>query len=557
MTDRYYYFATLEDAVSLSASHSSDYSQVCLDYISGSAISGALASLLYREGCIPEDVLNRVFQNNEAIFSNCLPLNPDAENRLHVVLPAPSSLHYEKGTKEGTSPYLNPLVARPDGKQLKQVRSGYLDSSGKKRSVERESITRTAIDPRTLGAREGQLFTLNFIKAGKVFWGFIDIPENTIPAEVMKNFLNSSARIGKSRSSEFGRVRFSLMDPESRSNAENILENPESRNDELYLWCLSDTEFINTETAQNTWTPQFSNLWIAGIPDDTGVYVPEKSFIRTGRLRYFNRKRNGHDSEKMVVKRGSVICFRLKAPISPDHLKEISKKGIGLSRHQGLGRVVVNPDFLIREKIDPNTAAALFKDLPLNAPQVPTAGKFELAEYEYLTAFAERKETAKTDSADYDAEGRRIQEAIISIYIASREYSNSYDTDQYGRKVEDSGKHGPSPSQWSVIRQMVIKCADPDSTVLDRSSDLFRDIAAKLAAENQRESARSGWDAHFVIFDGKKGITNTNTTFAAEFQSIIQGKTLGSLRKALDVLKSYPLSKLAELKTGSKELKDR
>jgi CRISPR-associated protein Csx10 len=556
MTDRYYYFATLVDGVSLSASHSSDYAQVCLDYIAGSAVSGALASSLYRKNTLDTNILNRVFQNNEAVFSNCLPLQecqPADKNggeNLHVVLPAPSCLHYEKGTQEGESDFLNPAIQDPGKTQLKQVRSGYLDSTAQKFSVTRNAITRTAIDPLTQGAKDGQLFTLNFINAGAVFWGYIDIPENTIPRNVMEDFLQSEVRIGKSRSSEFGRVKFSLMDEKSQKSVAGILETPASRDGELYLWCLSDAEFINTETAQSTWEPQFSNLWLPGLSKDDGTFDPEKSFIRTGRIRLFNRKRNGHDSEKMVIKRGSIIRFTLKKPLDTKQLQELSQRGIGLSRHQGLGRVLVNPAFLSEERIKPGSDNALFPDLPLTLLKA-APDKTCLQDYDYLVKFAERCKSQGDEFLKYDDEGQAIMKGIVSIYTASRAYSNSFDTDQYGQTVTDPGRYGPSLSQWSVIRDMVIRCSDASGVMLDDSSAIFKKISAKLRDENQREAARTGWDTHFT-FAGK-----TNTTFAAEFEGLIKNKPLGALRKALEALKNYDMSKLVGLREDTGEFLDR
>lgn len=550
MTDRYYYFATLEDAVSLSASHSSDYAQVCLDYIAGSAVAGALASRLYREKTLDANTLNRVFQNNEAVFSNCLPLQEDEKykenGKLHVVLPAPSCLHYEKGAQQDEADFMNPALQDPGKTQLKQVRSDYLGSNAKKHSVTRNAITRTAIDPVTQGAKEGQLFTLNFINAGTVFWGYIDIPENTIPGNVMEDFLKSEVRIGKSRSSEFGRVRLSLMDEESRKSVQAILENPASRDSELYLWCLSDAEFINTDNAQSTWEPQFSNLWLPGLSADDGTFDPEKSFIRTGRIRLFNRKRNGLDSEKMVIKRGSIIRFKLKEPLSPEHLRELSLRGIGLSRHQGLGRVLVNPAFLSEKMVDHNNPNALFQDLPLTLPKTDPDPSC-LEDYKYLTKFAEMCKKHGEELLKYDNDGQTILEGIVSIYTASRIYNNSFDTDQYGQEVTDPGRYGPSLSQWSVIRDRVIQCPEPSSTILDDRSGIFREISNKLCNENHRETARAGWDTHFTF--AKK----TNTTFAAEFEELIRNKPLGALRKALEVLKRYDMSKLVGLREDTAE----
>ena len=564
MTDRYYYFATLVDALALSSNHSSDYIHVCLDYISGSAISGALASRLYREGSIDTAILNRVFQNNEAVFSHGLPLKVKTEKEngkendnnnetdknnkeLYLTLPAPSCLHYEKGTSEGESPFENPALQDPGPRQLKQVRSGYLDSHAQKFSVTRSTMARTAIDPETQGAKDGQFFTRNFINAGAVFWGYIAIPDNTIPRNVMVEFLSSTVRIGKSRSNEFGRVKFTLMDEASQNSVKSILESPAPRENELYLWCLSDTEFINTETGQSTWTPQFSNLWLPGFSSEDGTFDPEKSFIRTGRIRLFNRKRNGLDSEKMVIKRGSIIRFTLKKPLSSAELQELSLRGIGLSRHQGFGRVMVNPTFLDKKEINPGTDSALFPDLPLKFPNedsdTASMAASKSDNYSYLTSFVRRRKEAFMSSIDYDSSGREILDGIIDIYIKSRKYNNSFDTDEYGREITDPGKYGPSLSQWSIIRDLVNinKCGEPDSARLDDDSAIFKEIRKKLQRKKERESARTSWDTHFMC-NG-----NTNATFYGEFLRIISGHYLGSLKKALDILKHYDMSRFATL----------
>ena len=555
MTDRYYYFATLVDALALSSNHSSDYIHVCLDYISGSAISGALASRLYRDGTIDAAILNRVFQNNEAVFSHGLPLkvksDQDKFKELCLTLPAPSCLHYEKGTPEGESPFENPALQDPGSRQMEQVRSGYLDSHAAKFSVKRSTMARTAIDPETQGAKDGQFFTRNFINAGAVFWGYIAIPDNTIPRAVMEDFLSSTVRIGKSRSNEFGRVKFTLMDEAVQNIVKSILESPAPRENELYLWCLSDTEFINTETGQSTWTPQFSNLWLPGFSSADGAFDPEKSFIRTGRIRLFNRKRNGLDSEKMVIKRGSIIRFTLKKPLTSAELQELTLRGIGLSRHQGFGRVMANPAFLDKKEINPGTDSALFPDLPLKLlnEECGTSGKSGTAskaaakadDYGYLTSFVRRRKEAFMSSIDYDSSGREILDGIIDIYIKSRKYNNSFDADEFGRDTADPGKYGPSLSQWSNIRDWVNKCGEPDSIMLDDDSAIFKKISDKLRHEKERESASASWDTHFI----SNG--DTNATFYGEFLRIISGHYLGSLKKALDILKHYDMSRFATL----------
>ena len=540
MSDRYYYLAELRDSISISSNHSSDYSQICLDYIPGSAVSGALACSLYSEGAYKDEILDRVFQNNEAVFSNCLPL--EDKKGFHAVFPAPSCLHYEKGANEDESDYIN-LVKAEQGKiQLKQVRSGYLNSSGSKVSVVRHSATKTSIDPDTKTAAKSKLFTLNFIDSGTRFWGYVDIPEGTVRKEDMEKFLNSTVRIGKCRSSEFGRVKLSLIPADRIPAIEKVLLEPSpfEGNDGkqyLYLWCLSDVEFVDLRTVSSTFVPQGSNLWL----ECTGKisYVPEKSFIRTGRIRYFNRKRNGYDSEKCLIKRGSVICFKLDSPLGKEHLEKIARNGVGLSRHQGLGRVMVNPSWINYETISDSLFADLIvADAEASDSDNKVCGRYD-EEYAYLTSYLDRKSKDSDVRQVADNAAGRLLLMIVDLYSFARTSHSLLDTDQYGQTVSGSSRLGPTNSQWGVLLDIV-----------SAGKDVYQKIKAKLDDERQRDSSRYTWDVHFSYK------TKTNTSFADEFLALIKDCSASTLESMFDVLRRYDLCNLDTIRKRAGEMKD-
>jgi CRISPR-associated protein Csx10 len=538
MSDRYYYIAELKDSISISSNHSSEYSQICLDYIPGSAVSGALACRLYSEGSGNEKILDRVFQNNEAVFSNCLPL--EENDGLHAVFPAPSCLHYEKGADEDDTDYINLVKSVPGKVQLKQVRSGYLNSSGGRFSVVRHSATKTAIDPDSQTAAESKLFTLNFIDSGTRFWGYVDIPDGTIPKDDMEKFLNSTVRIGKCRSSEFGRVKLSLIPADRIPAIEKILLKPspaEGNDRRLYLWCLSDVEFVDLETAAGTFVPQGSNLWLDCTCDIK--YNPEKSFIRTGRIRYFNRKRNGYDSEKCLIKRGSVICFDLGSPLDAAQLEKIARDGVGLSRHQGLGRVMVNPSWINSEMI----SDSLYTDLKiadagaLDCYDKTVCCRFD-KEYGYLTGYIDRKSKDMEAWQVADRSAGSLLLKILDLYTFARNSNSLLDTDQYGRPV--SGVElGPTNSQWGILLDIV-----------SAGTDVYKKIEEKLADERQRDSSSNTWDIHFSYKN------KTNTSFAKEFLELIKGCSDRTLESMFDVLRRYDLSKLDTIKKRATEMED-
>ncbi|MBQ8708648.1 MAG: hypothetical protein IJ523_11230 [Succinivibrionaceae bacterium] len=539
MSQRYYYLATLTDAVSLSASHSSDYSQVCLDHIPGSAIAGALACRLYRRGNIDETALDRVFQNNEAVFSNALPLN--RENGLHVVLPAPSCLHYEKGADEEKCGYINLVAGEPGKKQLKQVRSGYLMADGRKYSVTRHSSTKTAIDANTQSAKENQLFTINHIDAGTVFWGSIDIPDGTIRDEEIKDFLNSEIRLGKCRSSEFGRAQLSLLPESEAKKLESILTGKFSspKDNKLFLWCLSDVEFIDLATASGTFTPQGSNLWIKGKYGADITYNPEQSFIRTARVRLFNRKRNGYDSEKCLIKRGSVICFDLIQSLPEEELKRIAREGVGLSRHQGLGRVMANPSWLSRPNITEHLH--LFEDLTIEDSVCKTQNNDEHAEeYGYLEHYLKIRCGRRSEKENSDRKAGDMLHQIVDLYTAARASACALDKDQYGQEIKGGQNYGPTNSQWGEL-----------CSIISSGDQVQSRIAQKLKEEKQRDSSRYTWDIHFAY----KG--NVNTSFAEEFGKLVENADNGTLESLFDVLRQYDLSDLETLQSKADEMMSR
>lgn len=542
---RYYYFADIKDAVSLSEKHNSDYSQVCLDYIPGSAIAGALAAVMYRDASMPQAVLNDLFQNGRTIFSNCLPLksSPEGDNdsAMEVVLPAPSCLHYEKGRKEGETDYINLTCGEIGEKQLKQVRAGYINSKCEKFSIKKNSVTKTAIDCNTYGASEGKLYNMSFIEKGTVFWGYIDLPE-TIPEKTLtsiKDFLNSEIRVGKSRSNEFGRVKLSLM-PEKEADKIKSWEKPAgNKGKDLFIWCLSDIEFIDTENGMSTYIPQISNLWISGI---TGTFESDSSFIRTASVRLFNRKRNGFEGEKCLVKKGSILHFLLKVPLTDTQLQKLNERGIGISRHQGLGRVLVNPSWINNENIHRGTY--LFNHLSLTKDSGESKENKQSCQeneannsYDYLLNFIKGYEKHLKYESMYTIEVQQLKEKIADLYEKARTFNNKLQIDCYGQQRTELEPYGPTKTQWGILVEAIRTGGSKNNKLSDDSNkEIFNSIKEKLKNEKYRESSKNSWDVYFSYNE------RINTTFAREFMNIIADVMLESLRRVMDQLMLFDLA---------------
>ena len=104
------------------------------------------------------------------------------------------------------------------------------------------------------------------------------------------------------------------------------------------MWCLSDAQCFN-QLGSPTFTPDANTLH----PQLSGSLNAAKSFIRTRKVRRFNRARNGLDSEQQLIAAGSVLVYDLEQPASQETLQVLANQGIGVNRQQGLGWIQVNP----------------------------------------------------------------------------------------------------------------------------------------------------------------------------------------------------------------------
>ena len=294
-----YYAITIIDDLSLGVTSATVNSANTLDYIPGSAIMGALGSKIYSEST-PDIITmaDELFQKNEAFFSNCLPLFPLNNNpsKLARALPVPLCLHSAKNdaakriNRSAGNDNLDKTI------QWKQIRTGYITDSFSdfsSNTVEKSAITRTAIDSSTYTAQEGKLFTQEFIHKGQSFLGYVEC-DDSFKSIIMQLFDDKVIRLGRSRGSEFGRAQIKMI--EAKDISSNYSPVPDSKH--LFIWCISNIEFYDTEYGIPTAVPRADNIIGMQIKAE---FNASRSFIRTEHVRNFNRKRGGFDGEKIYL----------------------------------------------------------------------------------------------------------------------------------------------------------------------------------------------------------------------------------------------------------------
>ena len=433
-----YYAITIIDDLSLGVTSATVNSANTLDYIPGSAIMGALASKIYSEST-PDIITmaDELFQKNEAFFSNCLPLFPlnDNPSKLARALPVPLCLHTAKndaGKRINRSAENNTLDKTI---QWKQIRTGYITDSFSdfsSNTVEKSAITRTAIDSSTYTAQEGKLFTQEFIHKGQSFLGYVEC-DDSFKSIIMQLFDDKVIRLGRSRGSEFGRAQIKMI--EAKDISSNYLPVPDSKH--LFIWCISNIEFYDTEYGIPTAVPRADNIIGMQIKAE---FNASRSFIRTENVRNFNRKRGGFDGEKILVKAGSIICFDLQSPLSKEDLIKIQQKGIGLNRQQGYGEIIVNPDWI--NKVD--LANAQF-ETPIAVPK-------KILEITYSKPGTESRlyswlmEQYKKLNYDLADKVDCMYKQIIDLYLDCRAYST---------EIPDTCQMGPSTTQWRILSNLL------------------------------------------------------------------------------------------------------
>lgn len=535
---RIFYCAEAIDNLVISQNHVVTFGNETLDYIPGSVILGALAAKVYSNSDkYSDEQLFSLFQNNNHnIFSNAYPIGT-FDNETLLSLPTPLCIHYQKNKNDDVENYINKIVDDPnDHEQYKQVRSGYLTSNFKKIKFKTGVITRTAIEFKTQSAEKNQLFSQKYISKGTQFVGFIEFEEQFTP--LIDEFLDGKfIRIGKSRSSEFGRVKLQKI------NQRLSLNKPSDISNYLYLWMISDCQFYDLTTGQPSLVPQASNIWTLFNPNKPSgdiklEFDEEKSFIRTSIKRYFNRKRGGFDGEKLLVNKGSVIAFRLNKSLSQQQMKDIQDQGIGLDRQLGFGQVIVNPSWINKKDI---SQVQLFEKIIIEIKADNNSSKEDCINpnlIKYLNNIREIR--SKETSYKFDS---KHQSFVIDLYNKIRSCN---------KKINVDIDFGPSSTQWEQIYSVVKNCKNWDECLKELYEIILKNIGSDRfinSTSDKKETSSTelnSWAAY--LFKDSKRLTFAEEYFEYVSKEYNPDKDIKKYLYDLEKLVKHDYSKLSVLK---------
>lgn len=507
-----YFKVTTIDPVIMTQSCATVGGLQTLDYIPGGAILGALAGKLYPQ--LNEQESWSIFHSGNVQFSACYPVVNN-----EIALPVPASWHVAKGDdwkKEGSlqAAVIFNLASqdfnRDEQIQYKQCRSGFINSQGQLAEVKQTFITKTALDDKQTAAK-GQLFNYSAINAGQTFAGFIEA--DTEQLKLIKAHLAGKHAIGRSRSSEFGRVNIELI--ELREPVQSA-----AYTSELFVYCISDLECVD-QYGIPTFTPSLSEL--AGDDSVSGILDAGRSFIRTSILSRFNQKRGGFDAEQALINKGSLLVFK-NVRNTAAAIELLGSKGAGINKQQGLGWVLANPIWLQA----PSLSLPLFDAFTVPSQEGKSKPKDALASTpltQFIAALLQQNEKTKVDTDMVDA----MLVTLYKLYTNARQYNrviNAYDA-------------GPTSTQ---LRRVADVYRNNHRNPL---SELFEGNHAICKSDNDPVGWGMQWD------DGQQLVT-----FSEAFRALIEGKTLSQIERFLEQVCRYELCQFKSLRKYKTEMLD-
>jgi len=418
------YSCLLKQPVVLFEKAKTEVNLFTLDYIPGNVFRGVVATELYDEDKV-EQTLD-IFHKGEVQFGDA---NIIKNHNKSYKIPAicykdkTKKNEWEDGRRE-VSVFLHEEIT--EGKievKVKAFKEGYFAESNQELEILNPEFgvrIKSAYDREKRTSKDEQLFLYRFLKKGQKFV-FEIRAKNKDYLTLIHDKLEGIQYIGRSKTAEFGRVFIEKAgDIKSYDDEKDRLNDiPLSGN--LTIYAESDLCFVDAY-GEYTQQPSPEDLGVTGGKIDWKL-----SKIWLDRYAPWNGKRNTWDAERLIIKKGSVFVLEGVASIDAEKVTE----GIGYFKAEGLGRIIIEPEFfnLIR---DNNTPIYELKD-----PKLPEPAKKESGSTisNLVKGLTEKQEQQDADHKIYKA---------INLFREDNKHNFS----------------GISASQWGGIYAVVRQASD-------------------------------------------------------------------------------------------------
>ncbi len=285
-----------------------------LQYIRGTVIQGIFAQR-YLENTTADSEFTRLIVSGDCIFSNTFPIEKGK-----TFVPAPIALVQEKYHPEKAYNLL--ASSFPPSEQTKGISSLVNIESNQisPLTIRKEIRLHNQIDKTTRISKDGKLFNYQSLPAGVVFKGTITLKEDS-DENTIKSLLPSgtSIRIGRSATSEYGKVCFEWID--------SIEDEKTSETGQVIMTLLSDTIIYNNNG--------FSSLATDDLNNYLNDSIIERSISRKMRIEGFLNVWKLRKPSENVFAAGSSFLLDQR----PLNYAELTNLGLGERTHEGYGQV--------------------------------------------------------------------------------------------------------------------------------------------------------------------------------------------------------------------------
>ncbi len=328
----------LSDVI-LDSSTATESSSPSLHYIPGSNFLGIVAAHYHTFN--NEDSFN-IFHSGNVRFGDA-----------HIVvnnnrsLKMPASWFFAKDDGHRNEPFILHYITKTmredfisNGIQLKQVRAGYFDiANHQDANIDTTFSIKSAYDCEKRRSADEQLYGYNALRKGSE-WLFSVEAEDEKLLNIINEKLKGKHNIGRSRSSQYGRVKIEEHSPGVNSDPVEIVDSKGSRF--LVIYFESCAAFID-KYGEATFKPSMYDL---KTNLDNSDFVWKNSQILTRCFAPWNKKRNVRDEDRVCIDKGSVLVIKINNQFDLNAYKDTIANGIGIYRQEGFGKVIINPEFL-------------------------------------------------------------------------------------------------------------------------------------------------------------------------------------------------------------------
>lgn len=320
---------------------------------------------------------------------------------------------------------------RDEQKQLKQVRSGYMNDSFETLSPKYNYSQKSAHDKRLRRSMDEKMYGYSALQKG-TSWVFKIIYKNESLIDSIEDKILGNKRLGKSKTTEYGQVNISHFD-----NAKETMSFT-PKDCYTYLYVNSRLALIDKE-ANPTLIPTIENLGLK-----SGSICWEKTQIKTSNYTAYNFKRKGHDSARNCIQKGSVIVIKdLK-----DNLSEINTF-IGAFQSEGFGEILINPKFLE------------IKNPKLTKYQV-IKNKEKTQINDHLISYLNYKKNIDTTKLQMSHRVKSVYKSFIgpskSQWGQIRSFANSSkDNNDFLKNIKEFTTKGKESNQWENKKEKLTK----------------------------------------------------------------------------------------------------